>query len=80
MSNRTEMLTVGGGSVFASVAAVMEVPLPADATVAVLFTIVFNAASCFPDGLQNAGVLIDDVRVERASEHLKVRAGSDIHA
>jgi hypothetical protein len=64
MSNRTEMLTVGGASVFASVAAVMQVPLPADATDGVLFTIVFNTVSCFPDGLQDAGVLIDDVRVE----------------
>jgi hypothetical protein len=64
MSNRTEMLTVGGASVFASVAAMMEVPLPADATDSVLFTIAFNAVSCFPDGVQTGGILVDDVRVE----------------
>jgi hypothetical protein len=50
--------------VFASLAAVMEVPLPADATDDVLFVIAPTNIFCFPGGTLNTGILIDDIRVE----------------
>jgi hypothetical protein len=64
MSNGTEKLTVGGSPVFASLAAVIELPLPADATDDVLFVIAPNTIFCFPGGTPNTGILVDDVRVE----------------
>jgi hypothetical protein len=63
-SNRTETLTIGGAPVFASLAAVMEVPLPSDATEDVLFVIAPNTIFCFPGGTPSTGILIDDIRVE----------------
>jgi hypothetical protein len=63
-SNVTEKLMVGGSPVFASLAAAMEVPLPADATGDVLFVIAPNTILCFPGGTPNTGILIDDIRVE----------------
>jgi hypothetical protein len=64
MSSSTEKLIVGGMPVFASLAAVMEVPLPADARASVLFVIAPNGVFCFPGGTMSTGILIDDVRVE----------------
>ena len=64
MATPTEMLTVGGKLVFASVAAEMEVPLPADATDHVLFVIAPNNIFCFPGGSSSEGVLLDDLRLE----------------
>ena len=64
MATPTEKLTVGGKLVFASVAAEMEVPLPADATDHVLFVIAPNNIFCFPGGSSSEGVLLDDLRLE----------------
>jgi hypothetical protein len=64
MATPTEKLTVGGMPVFASVAAEMEVPLPADATDHVLFVIAPSNIFCFPGGSPSEGLLIDDLRLE----------------
>jgi hypothetical protein len=59
-----ETLTVAGQTVYASTAAVMEQPLPADATGEVLVVVAPSSSACFFGPVMNIGLLIDDLRLE----------------
>jgi hypothetical protein len=59
-----ETLTVGGMTAYATAAAVLEQALPTDATDQVLVVIAPVDFSCGPFRSANAGLLIDDMRLE----------------
>jgi hypothetical protein len=62
-SSATEMLTVSGRTVFATVPAEMDVALPADATGTVLLVLGPNRSAC-SEPSTGEGLLIDDLRLE----------------
>jgi hypothetical protein len=60
----SEMITVAGQTAYAGPISTQETPLPADATDQVLLVIAPNIFSCGPRPFANAGLLIDDLRLD----------------
>jgi hypothetical protein len=60
----SQMITVAGQTAYISAAAVVETPLPGDATDDVLLIITPTNFSCGPALLNNTGLLLDDLRLE----------------